>query len=325
MISVVIVSWNVRDLLRGCLSALRDEGTRRPLEIFVVDNDSADGSADMVASEFPEVRLMRNRENVGFARGCNQALREARGEFCVLLNPDTRLMPGALETLRAFLLAHPRACAAGPRLLNPDGSLQPNGHVFPRLSGTLLRALRVSALFPRWYDRRYRWGREDFDQEVQVDWVCGACLMLRGAALEELGLLHEGYFLYYEEVEWLLHARRAGWTAHYVPTAVVQHAWGASTAKSSSRWLDYLRDSQYRYFRRTASSLLAPAAWLFTRLEWLSHRLALALRGAVRTLRAGPSTVREQPARREDAGPGADEGSSGSGTSGVPASRSGAG
>src|SRR5207245_2273275 len=120
-LSVIIVSWNVRDALRECLAAVRDEGSGMVTEVWVVDNASSDDSAERVAAEFPEVRLIRNIENAGFARACNQALREATGDTLCLLNPDTRVTPGSLGELARFLEATPGAAAAGPALQNPDG------------------------------------------------------------------------------------------------------------------------------------------------------------------------------------------------------------
>jgi N-acetylglucosaminyl-diphospho-decaprenol L-rhamnosyltransferase len=278
-VSVIIVSWNVREALRECLTAVRREGSGRVGEVWVVDNASADGSAELVATEFPEVRLVRNAENAGFARACNQALRAAAGEYCCLLNPDTRVATGALGRLVEFMESHPRAGAAGPRLLNPDGSLQPNGGPFPTLAGTFLRATRASALFRGWYDRRFRWGRTAFDRAAAVEQVSGACLLIRRAALEEVGLLDEQFFLYYEETDWLLRARRAGWETWYVPEAEVTHRWGASTRQVALECLRHMAESEYRYFRKHGPVVLRPLAWLLGRAEFASHRLARRLRG----------------------------------------------
>ena len=279
MLSAVVVSWNVREPLRACLAALRAEGSGCLGEVFVVDNASSDGTAAMVAAEFPEAHLVRNPENAGFARACNQAMRQATGAYICLLNPDAEVCPGALGGLVAFMDAHPRAGAAGPRLLNPDGSLQPNGGPFPGLAATFLRATRVSSLRRRWFERRFLWGREGFEREARVDQVSGACLVLRRGALDAVGMLDEGYFLYYEEVDWLLRARRLGWETWYVPSACVIHRWGASTKQLPDAALRHLADSQRRYFTKHAPPLLRPLAWLLPRLELASHQLARRLRG----------------------------------------------
>jgi GT2 family glycosyltransferase len=269
----------VREALQECLIALRGQGGGAPAGIWVVDNASTDGTAEMAAAEFPDVRLIPNRENVGFARGCNQALRQAAGDYLCLLNPDTRVCPGALTELVRFMKASPDAGAAGPALVNPDGSLQPNGGPFPTLAGTFFRATRLSSLFRGWYDTRFRWGRASFDQPARVDQVSGACLMIRKAALDAVGLLDERFFLYYEEVDWLLRARRAGWSAWYVPSARVVHRWGASTSQVSTAALRWLSESEYLYFAKHRPSWLRPLAWALTHAELLSHRVARAIRG----------------------------------------------
>jgi GT2 family glycosyltransferase len=277
-VAVIIVSWNVKEALRDCLEAVRDEGSGAVREVWVVDNASADGTGETVAAEFPEVRLVRNGENVGFARACNQGLREAGGDYCCLLNPDTRVGRGAFGSLVQFMESHPRAAAAGPRLLNPDGSVQPNGGPFPSLAGTLLRATRASALFRGWYDRRFRWGRSDLTWAARVDQVSGACLVLRRAALEQVGLLDEQFFLYYEETDWLLRAQRAGWETWYVSEAEVTHRWGASTRQAPLECLRHMAESEYRYFRKHRPAALHPFAWLLGRAELASHLLARRLR-----------------------------------------------
>jgi N-acetylglucosaminyl-diphospho-decaprenol L-rhamnosyltransferase len=273
-VSVAIVSWNVREALRECLRALRAEGSGCLLETTVVDNASADGTAECVAAEFPEVRLVRNDANLGFARACNQALRTATAPYCCLLNPDTRVTSGALAVLANFLEEHPEVGAAGPQLLNPDGSLQPNGGPFPGLTGTLLRVVRASALFRRWYDRHYRWGRDDLLLPARVDQVSGACLALRREALDQVGWLDERFFLYYEEVDWLLRARQAGWSTHYVPEARVTHRWGASTSQLPEACLRHLARSEYLYFRKHRPAWLHPVAWALTRAEMATHLAA---------------------------------------------------
>ncbi len=286
-VTAVVVSWNVRDPLRECLSALRDEASGCLLEIFVVDNASPDGSAAMVAAEFPEARLIANSDNTGFAAACNQALRGARGQYFALVNPDARVAPGALGKLVRFLSGRPQAGAAGPCLLNPDGSLQPNGGPFPSLWGTFLRVVRVSAIARRWYDRRFRWGRGDFDRAARVQQLSGACLMLRRAALEGVGLLDEQFFLYFEEVDWLLRARQAGWEAWYVPSARVTHRWAASTSQTGARAVRLMAVSERRYWEKHGPRWAVPLARLLTRAElhyhlashWLRDRQAGRKRG----------------------------------------------
>lgn len=281
MLTVVIVSWNVAEPLRECLSALSHETTVR--RIVVVDNASRDQTCEIVAREFPGVLLIRNEENVGFARACNQGITAAGGcDDIALLNPDTRTVRGSLGILAAFLKDHPRAGAIGPRLLNPDGSIQPNGGPLPSPLGTFCRLTRLSSAFPSWFDRRFRWGREAFDAPAKVDQVSGACLVIRREALAQVGLLDELFFMYYEEVDWLTRASLLGWESYYVPGASVVHQWGASTNQVGTEALRWMSESEYRYFRKHRSPWLRPLSWALTRMELASHLLARRLRGQVR-------------------------------------------
>ena len=226
-VSVIIVSYSVRDLLRRCLESVRtQQGVT--VETWVVDNASPDGSADMVASEFPEARLIRNAENVGFARANNQALRQAMGEILLLLNPDTELSPRALAVLPEVFARHPRAGAVGLALRNLDGSPQPSCHAFPGVWNQALESLGLrgpslalgigtpmAAPVPR-------------GGEGEVDWVSGACMAISRAARNRVGGLEESLFLYGEEMDWSWRARAVGFTTVYSNAATVMHHVGAS-------------------------------------------------------------------------------------------------
>ena len=149
LISVIVVSWNTRELLRACLASLRRELVGVSAEVFLIDNDSADGSADMVAADFPEVRLIANKTNRGFAAANNQALETVTGEFVLLLNPDTDVHPGALNNLVEFMRAHPRAAVVAPQLLNTDGSIQRSCRQFPTFLGMLYELMGTEQIFSR--------------------------------------------------------------------------------------------------------------------------------------------------------------------------------
>jgi len=232
-LSVVIVSWNTRDLLLDCLASVRDDlaaGVPLAAELFVVDNDSDDGSAATVRAVFPGVRVLEAGSNLGYARGANLALRGAAGRYLLLLNPDTRVHPGALRALVAALDADPAAAACGPALLNGDGSLQPSWARFPDVrsewSGRLDRSQG-----PR-PEEMADPARRAWLAPVPVDWVGGACLLVRADAVARAGLLDEGFFLYGEEVEWCHRLRRrGGGRTLLVPAATVTHYGGASAAR----------------------------------------------------------------------------------------------
>jgi GT2 family glycosyltransferase len=232
-ISLVIVNWNARDLLRACLASLRGEAGGLALEVIVVDNASTDQSVEVLSPEFPEVVWVRNPANSGFAAATNLGLRRARGTCWGLLNPDTVVLPGALARLRQALEAEPPLLAVGPQLLNPDRSLQPSGRCFPSLG-----RMAGEMFCPRaWKGTRFwlkaMFGRTDFSQPAWVDELSGACLLARRETFERVGFFDEAYFLYFEEVDWFRRLALAGGRARYLPGAQVVHHWGGSSSQAA--------------------------------------------------------------------------------------------
>ncbi|HYY89263.1 MAG TPA: glycosyltransferase family 2 protein [Chloroflexota bacterium] len=245
-LSVVILNYNTREHLRACLASLAAEVSRSAVEaeVFVVDNASTDGSADMVSTDFPWVRVVRSPLNGGFAYGNNLALSRARGEAILLLNPDTTLAPGTIAALLWRLDAHPEAGVIGPKLLRPDGSMHlACRRSFPTPEVAFYRIAGLSRLFPtsRRF-ARYNLTYADPDLALEVDSVCGACLLIRRAVVERIGLLDERFFLYGEDLDWCLRAREAGWTVRYEPGVVVQHQHGAASRQRALR-------TTYHFFR----------------------------------------------------------------------------
>ena len=293
-LSIVIVNWNTRDLLAQCLeSVVASPNLRIPdsvnqpgmhdlppitIEVRVVDNASTDGSAHMVRARFPWVRLVENRENVGFARANNQAIRESEAHYVLLLNPDTEVTLGALEILVRFIDAHPQASAVGPRLLNPDGTLQPSCHPAPTLPGELWRLFHLDALWPYGLYPMAEW---DLDTPRRVDVVQGACLLLRRAALDQVGLFDEAYFMYSEEVDLCHRLRRADWSLYWVPEAQVVHYGSQSTQQMAAEMFLQLYQSKLLYFRKHHGWLAAQVYKLIlvaalarlslSRLAWLER------------------------------------------------------
>jgi GT2 family glycosyltransferase len=235
-LALLIVSWNVRDLLDRCLQSVYAdlEGTGSTAHIWVVDNDSRDGSADMVANTYPQVRLIRSGTNRGFAAGNNLALRQmaqqASPQYVLLLNPDTEVQPGALEALRQFMGRRPTSGVAGARLFYGDGTFQHAAFGFPGLWQILfdlfglparLYDTRLNGRYPRsWYER---------GEPFKVDHPLGAAMMVRWETLEQVGLLDEGYHMYCEEIDWCMRIKAAGWGVFCVPQARVTHYEGQST------------------------------------------------------------------------------------------------
>jgi GT2 family glycosyltransferase len=280
-LSVVVVSWNVCDLLQGCLSSMvrlrspqvvqgstsptsgeRDSvedgeslGPKPPssgelkIEVIVVDNASTDGSPDMVRSEFPDVRLIANDRNCGFTAANNQGLAQSHGQYLLLLNPDTEVVGDALATMIGYMDAHPEVGALGPRLRYPDGSLQSSRRRFPSL-GT---ALVESTVIQEWWTdnrllRRYYMADTPDDAIQPVDWVVGACLLARRQVYEQVGGLDEGFFMYSEELDWCRRIKDAGWEVVYLPTATVIHHEGKSSEQVVPARHIYFQSSKVRYY-----------------------------------------------------------------------------
>jgi GT2 family glycosyltransferase len=251
LISVIVVSWNTRELLRACLASLRRELQGVSAEVFLIDNDSADGSAAMVAADFPEVRLIANKTNRGFAAANNQALDTVTGEFVLLLNPDTEVHPGALNKLVEFMHTHPRAGIVAPQLLNSDGSIQRSCRQFPTFFGMLYELMGLSRFFPdKPLFRQYKMLDWEHDDERQVDQPEGACLLLRKSVIDQVGTLDEGFFMLFEEVDWCYRIKQAGWEIWFTPTAKVTHHYGQSIKQVKTRMILSSHRGMYRFWRK---------------------------------------------------------------------------
>ena len=234
-VSVVIVNWNVREHLDRALASVLASGSvpsTHLRDIVVVDNASDDGSAEWVRTRFPEVRLIANTSNLGFAAACNQGFAQAEADAALLLNPDAELLPGALDALVAALEADPGAAAAGPKLCGADGQPLSTRRRFPSLATGFLESTIVQDHFPELTHLR-RYYCEDLPEQAphEVDWLVGACLLVRRSALVAVGGLDPRFFMYFEELDWFLRAHAMGWRALYVPAAQVVHRQGASSAQ----------------------------------------------------------------------------------------------
>lgn len=249
-LSVCIVSWNVRPYLEKCLIALPSALSGLKYEIIVVDNASSDGSA-VLAERFPFVRWVQNDANVGFARANNQAIQLSQGRFLCFLNPDTEPQPGSLRLLARYLEAHPDVGVVGPQLRYPDGTVQPSRYRFPSVTVALAESTPLEWHWPQnpWA-RHYRCADRSPDEEQEVDWLNGACLLVRREVIEQVGGFDEGYFLYSEELDLCRRARDAGWRVVYVPQAVVIHHEGRSSEQVIAARHVHFNRSRVRYFRK---------------------------------------------------------------------------
>ncbi len=247
------MSWNAQDDLRACLCSLRT-GSSAPesVEVVVVDNASSDGSADMVEREFPEVRLIRSGANLGFSGGNNLALEGLTADYAFLLNSDATVAPGALDELVAFADAHPDAGLIGPKVLNPDGSIQFSCRRWPTFAAGLYRNVYLGRLFPN-NRPASDYLMQDFDHASvrEVDWLSGCALMIRRACLEQIGPLDaETFFMYCEDMDWSLRAHNAGWEVLYFPGALVTHAIGRSSDNAADRMIIEHSRSMWRFYRK---------------------------------------------------------------------------
>ena len=229
-LSVVFLSYNTRDLTRQALRAVLAAAEGLEAEIFVVDNASTDGSADMVAEEFPQVKLTCNAANVGFSAGNNVALREVAGEYALLINTDTIVRRDALRTMVEFLDAHPEAGACGCKILDPDGTLQLDSRRgFPTPLAAFCKMSGLSRLFPKHLlIAHYHMTYLDPEQTAEVEVLSGSCMMVRKSAMDQVGLLDEDYFMYGEDIDWCYRFHQAGWKIYYVPTTAIIHFRGES-------------------------------------------------------------------------------------------------
>ena len=229
-LSIVFLNYNTRDLTRQALNSVLAAAEGLAVEIFVVDNASVDGSADMVAAEFPQVKLICNEANVGFAAGNNVALRQVTGEYVLLINTDTIVRRDALRTMVEFLDAHPEAGACGCKILDPDGTLQLDSRRgFPTPLAAFCKMSGLSRFFPKHpLIAHYHMTYLDPEQTAEVEVLSGSCMMVRKAAMDQVGLLDEDYFMYGEDIDWCYRFHQAGWKIYYVPTTSIIHFRGES-------------------------------------------------------------------------------------------------
>lgn len=249
-LSIIVVSWNVRDLLQTCLTSIEAGKGSLRLETIVVDSNSDDGSVEMVRESFPQVRLIDREENVGFPLGNNIGLAEAHGRYLLLLNPDTEVVGDALAAMVGYLEANPEVGVVGGQLLNPDGTVQSSRRRFPTVVTAFFESTWLQPFAPKGILRRYYAEDIDDGETADVDWVKGACLMTRKTILEQVGPLDADYFMYSEELDWCKRIKMAGWRVVYFPEAKIIHHEGKSSEQAvTARHINFQR-AKLRYFRK---------------------------------------------------------------------------
>ena len=281
MLSVVIVNYNVKYYLEQCLESVRRASQGLQVEVFVVDNLSTDGSVPYLRERFPDVTFIENNENVGFARANNQAIRQSRGEYVLLLNPDTILCEDTLRRFVDFMDAHPEAGAAGAYMLHADGTFAPESRrglptpfvAFCKMSG-LTRLFPKSRLFGRYY-----MGYLDVNEVNRIEAISGACMMLRREALDRVGLLDEDFFMYGEDIDLSYRILQGGYHNYFLPVRML-HYKGESTVKNSYRYVYTFYQAMRLFFRKHYSHYswvislpINLAIWASSFMTYVANRL----------------------------------------------------
>jgi N-acetylglucosaminyl-diphospho-decaprenol L-rhamnosyltransferase len=281
-ISVLIVNYKVYDELAGCLDALAADPDGAAADVLIVDYESDESRLASVLKHHPRAVGIPRRDNRGFAAGINEAARRASTDLLLMLNPDTRLQPGALAILRDRLLADPQVVAVGPRVVSPDSSIQATGRAFPTaLTGLFGRTTLLTKVWPDNPLSRKNLPSAAVDEDIEVDWLAGTCVLVRADAFREIGGFDEGFFLYWEDADLCLRLRERGGRIRYIPSAVVVHALGQSSARARARSLIAFHRSALRYYRKhhrgptrvvaipfAAAALAARLALKLTALAW---------------------------------------------------------
>lgn len=244
-VSIVIVNWNTKDLLRNCLKSIYQTVKNISYEIIIVDNASSDGSRDMLTREFPEVLLINNNENKGFGAANNQAFAVMRGKYALLLNTDAVLTDYAVYRLWHFTESNPSAAIVCGQLLNADGSKQNSIASFPSLLTLAINTSLLEYLFPKYFPSK----RYEHKKPIEVDSAIGACMLIRRKALEEVGFFDERYFFFFEETDLAYAIHRADWKTYYVPDALIYHLQGQSIGHHLKSRIEFYR-SRYKFFRK---------------------------------------------------------------------------
>lgn len=251
-LSIIIVSWNVKDLLRQCLRSIFLEQGSLNLEIIVVDNASKDQTVEMVKKEFPQIKVIANINNLGFARANNQGIKESQGDFILVLNPDTKIIKNSLATMLNFIKQNPKIGIAGCKHLNPDLTWQPSVRRFPGVLAIFLILTKIAKLFPNLPPLYYYFAKDlNFKTAQPVEQIAGSFFLIRKETLKKIGLFDEKFFLWFEEVDLCKRAQNASWQIWYNPSATIIHYGGQSfNQKLTWQKQKLFFQSAWYYFRK---------------------------------------------------------------------------
>ncbi len=257
-VSIIIVNWNAQDLLAKCLRCVESTVKKTTYEIIVIDNASTDGSQEMIQRDFPQVRLIDNAVNAGFATANNQGMKISQGRYDLLLNSDAFVKDETIDEMVAFMDAHPEAGMSGCQLLYEDGRLQPSCYSFPSLSTEFYTALQLDKLFAKNREfGKYLMTYWDFNDVREVDAIMGAFMLVRKTAIAQVGMMDDSFFMYSEEMDWCFRFKKNGWKTLYNPNVQAVHLWGGSSKRMKVEMFLQLYRSKVKFFRKNYGALWA--------------------------------------------------------------------
>jgi GT2 family glycosyltransferase len=251
-LSIVIVNYNVKNLLKKCLESIFEYEKDIEFEVIVVDNNSNDHSQEMLKKNFPQVRLIENKRNLGFSAGCNQGIKQSQGRYILLLNPDTELTPGGFKKMIDFMDSKPEVGICAPKMMDKEGNLQFSCRSFPSYLTAISSSQSIlNRIFPdNLLSQKYLLKNQDHSQIREVDWVSGSCLLAKREMFEKVGLLDERFYMYVEDVDLCYRAKMAGFSVFYFPPVVVVHHIGKSTQKKKLDMLVEHHRSMYYFYKK---------------------------------------------------------------------------
>lgn len=285
-LSIIIVSWNVADLLATCLESVFPALGHLRAEVIVVDSASTDHTTTLIGQRFPQVTFLAQPENIGYTRANNIGLAQASGRHLLLLNPDTEIIGGALVRMVVYLDAHPDVGIVGPYTRNTDGSYQSSRRRFPTLATAFFESTWLQPYAPKSLLDRFYVNDAPPDQTLEVDWVQGSALMARRAVYDQLGGLDEGYVMYSEELDWCKRAKNAGWHVVFLAEAQITHHGGKSSDQVVARRQILFQQSKLRYFRKYHGVFAAQILRLYLLVSYLIQLAIESLKGLLGHKRA---------------------------------------
>ncbi len=271
-VSVIIVNWNTAQITRDCLESVYQQTDGIDFEVIVIDNASSDDSVAVIKEKFPQVVLIENDDNAGFAAANNQGMKSVKGRYILLLNSDTIVLDGAIQKTQSFADAHLKAGIVGCRVLNPDKTLQPSCFMFPSILNMFLWVTYLFKIFhnSRFFGREWMswWDRED---KREIDVVTGCFMLVRREALEQVGMMDEQFFMYFEETDWCWRFKQAGWKVMFTPSAKIIHLGGVSSGQIKTKMVNQWRKSMLLYYKKHKSLLAYVSAWLLITLFFITR------------------------------------------------------